>query len=114
VAETHIGWYQPQWLPAHGGRSPAAAMSVMFLKVRASCEASGQPLTSRTRIVYARRLRFDVGMSPRSIPPKLYKYRRFDVFCLRLLTQAEVSYSDPRTFNDPLDCDPTIEVAGQN
>ena len=85
-------------------------MSVMFLKVRASCEASGQPLTSRTRIVYARRLRFDVGMSPRSIPPKLYKYRRFDVFCLRLLTQAEVSYSDPRTFNDPLDCDPTIEV----
>jgi len=75
-------------------------MSVMFLKVRASCEASGQPLTSRTRIVYARRLRFDVGMSPRSIPPKLYKYRRFDVFCLRLLTQAEVSYSDPRTFKD--------------
>ncbi|MBN9559241.1 MAG: DUF2971 domain-containing protein [Alphaproteobacteria bacterium] len=29
---------------------------------------------------------------------------------MRLLTHAEVSYSDPRSFNDPLDCDPTIEV----
>jgi hypothetical protein len=44
------------------------------------------------------------------IPPKLYKYRPFDVFALRLLTQAQVYYSDPRQFNDPLDCDPTIEV----
>jgi hypothetical protein len=44
------------------------------------------------------------------MPRKLYKYRPFNVFCLRLLTHAEVSYSNPRTFNDPLDCDPTIEV----
>lgn len=44
------------------------------------------------------------------VPRKLYKYRSFDVFCLRLLTHAEVIYSDPRLFNDPLDCDPTIEV----
>lgn len=49
-------------------------------------------------------------MSPRSLPRKLYKYRSFDVFCLRLLTHAEVSYCNPRTFNDPLDCDPAIEV----
>ena len=49
-------------------------------------------------------------MSLTSIPRKLYKYRRFDVFCLRLLTNAEIMYSDPRSFNDPLDCDPTIEV----
>ena len=44
------------------------------------------------------------------MPRKLYKYRAFNVFCLRLLTHGEISYSDPRTFNDPLDCDPTIEV----
>lgn len=49
-------------------------------------------------------------MSPRPFPRKLYKYRAFNVFCLRLLTHAEVSFSDPRTFNDPLDCDPTIEI----
>lgn len=46
----------------------------------------------------------------RSVPKKLYKYRPFSVFCLRLLTHGEVSYSDPRSFNDPLDCDPTLEV----
>jgi hypothetical protein len=49
-------------------------------------------------------------MLPRLPPPKLYKYRRFDVYCLRMLTHAEVMFSDPRSFNDPLDCDPTIEV----
>ena len=49
-------------------------------------------------------------MSPRPIPHKLYKYRPFEVFCLRLLTHAKVIYSNTRTFNDPLDCNPTIEV----
>jgi Protein of unknown function (DUF2971) len=49
-------------------------------------------------------------MKPRSIPRKLYKYRPFNVYCLRLLTHAEVIYSNPRCFNDPLDCDPTIHV----
>ena len=49
-------------------------------------------------------------MTPRSSPKKLYKYRPFNVFCLRLLTHGEISYSDPRLFNDPLDCDPTLEV----
>src|SRR3954463_5386229 len=46
----------------------------------------------------------------RGLPKKLYKYRPFNVFYLRLLTHGEISYSDPRLFNDPLDCDPTIEV----
>ena len=49
-------------------------------------------------------------MAIHPVPRKLYKYRPFDVFFLRILTHAEVSYSDPRKFNDPLDCDPTIEV----
>jgi len=49
-------------------------------------------------------------MAPPTLPTKLYKYRPFNVFCLRLLTHGEVSYSDPRSFNDPLDCNPTLEV----
>ncbi len=44
------------------------------------------------------------------MPIKLYKYRTFGVRALRSLTGAEVHYSRPLTFNDPLDCDPTIDV----
>jgi hypothetical protein len=49
-------------------------------------------------------------MSVRSIPAKFYKYRRFEVPCLRVLTHFEIRYSDPRYFNDPLDCNPTITI----
>jgi len=41
---------------------------------------------------------------------KLYKYCSFCVKTLRNLTAAEVFYARPKTFNDPLDCDPTIDV----
>ena len=51
-----------------------------------------------------------ISMKPRRIPRKLYKYRAFNVFSLRSLTEAELHYADPTQFNDPLDCDPTIEV----
>lgn len=44
------------------------------------------------------------------MPMKLYKYREFGVRALRSLTEAEVHYAQPRTFNDPLDCDPTFDV----
>lgn len=44
------------------------------------------------------------------MPNKLYKYRTFGVRALRSLTAAEVHYSRPSTFNDPLDCDPTFDV----
>src|SRR5688572_5972700 len=47
---------------------------------------------------------------PVRIPRRLYKYRRFDAMALRLLSQGEVYYSDPRQFNDPMDCDPSIEI----
>ena len=47
---------------------------------------------------------------PPKLPTKLYKYRSFQVNSLRAITQAEVFYARPSTFNDPLDCDPTIEV----
>jgi hypothetical protein len=44
------------------------------------------------------------------LPKRLYKYRSFNVNSLRLLTEAEIYYSNPRAFNDPLDCNPPIEV----
>lgn len=44
------------------------------------------------------------------MPDKLYKYRPFGVNSLRAITEAEVFYAKPSTFNDPLDCDPTIEM----
>jgi len=55
-------------------------------------------------------VRFHADMFSRHVPRKLYKCRTFNVFCLRLLTHAEVRYSDLRSFNDLLDCDPTFEV----
>lgn len=48
---------------------------------------------------------------PKSQPPKrLYKYRAFNVNTLRLLSEAEVYYADPTSFNDPLDSRPTIQI----
>lgn len=44
------------------------------------------------------------------IPPKkLYKYRCFDEYTLRLFTK-QIYYSKPVDFNDPLDCKPTINI----
>lgn len=44
------------------------------------------------------------------MPDRLYKYRNFNTRCLRSITKAEVYYASPNEFNDPMDCDPTIEV----
>lgn len=44
------------------------------------------------------------------MPNKLYKYRPFGVNTLRAITEAEAFYAKPSTFNDPLDCDPTIDL----
>lgn len=43
------------------------------------------------------------------IPEKLYKYRSFNAYTLSLLCEDEVYYAPPSSFNDPLDCNPTIE-----
>ena len=45
-----------------------------------------------------------------SIPKQLYKYRAFNVNTLRMITEAEIYYADPTTFNDPLDSKPTIQI----
>jgi Protein of unknown function (DUF2971) len=48
---------------------------------------------------------------PKLNPPKrLYKYRAFNVNTLRLLSEAEVYYADPMSFNDPLDSKPSIQI----
>lgn len=44
------------------------------------------------------------------MPDNLYKYRSFGVNALRAITEAEAFYAKPSTFNDPLDCDPTIDM----
>lgn len=44
------------------------------------------------------------------LPRRLYKYRTFNAFTLRLISQGEAYYADPETFNDPLDCRPVIRV----
>lgn len=46
-----------------------------------------------------------VGYPPdlSDIPPVLYKYRNFDEFGWRMLTELEVFFASPRHFNDPLD-----------
>ena len=46
----------------------------------------------------------------KDIPKKLYKYKSFGVHSLRMLSESEVYYSDPKLFNDPLDCKPSITV----
>jgi DUF2971 family protein len=47
-------------------------------------------------------------MATRPLPPKLYKYCSFDIKALRLLSEAEAYYANPKDFNDPLDCDGTV------
>lgn len=48
-------------------------------------------------------------MANRTLPRKLYKYRPFDLYTLRLLSDAESYYANPNIFNDPLDCDGTLK-----
>ena len=43
-----------------------------------------------------------------AVPTKLYKYRKFDVKALNMITDHGLHYADPRKFNDPLDCDLSI------
>lgn len=47
-------------------------------------------------------------------PKKLYKYCPINVWSLRAISEAEVHHSSPALFNDPLDCNPTLEVDVSN
>ncbi|WP_210470118.1 DUF2971 domain-containing protein [Vibrio crassostreae] len=39
---------------------------------------------------------------------KLYKYRKFSEFLVRELCSSKIYFSDPKLFNDPLDCTPVV------
>ncbi|QQC63117.1 DUF2971 domain-containing protein [Paraburkholderia ginsengisoli] len=43
-------------------------------------------------------------------PRRLYKYRSFSTHTLRMVSEAEVFFAKPATFNDPFDCNPTVFV----
>lgn len=43
-----------------------------------------------------------------SIPTSLYKYKSFSVDCFDLLVGDTLYFADPTTFNDPLDCNPSV------
>jgi len=44
-----------------------------------------------------------------TIPKKLYKYRKFDVIALNMIADHGLYFANPRKFNDPLDCELSIE-----
>jgi hypothetical protein len=48
-------------------------------------------------------------MSKSKLPDKLYKYCAFNVNTLQLFTK-KAYYANPASFNDPLDCNPTIKI----
>jgi len=43
------------------------------------------------------------------IPSHLYKYKSFSVDSLDLLVSDSLYFADPTTFNDPLDCNPSLQ-----
>lgn len=49
-----------------------------------------------------------------SKPAKLYKYCPLSIWALRAISEAEVHHTSPSQFNDPLDCNPTLEVDVSN
>lgn len=51
-------------------------------------------------------------MMKKRLPRKLFKYRAFNVNTLTMLTQLEVFYADPKSFNDPFDCDLKLDRSG--
>jgi len=43
-------------------------------------------------------------------PKKVFRYRGFSSLTVDALVRDELFFSDPRLFNDPLDCQPTVEA----
>lgn len=44
------------------------------------------------------------------VPDRLYKYRGFNDYTIEMLTCDRIFYADPSSFNDPLDCKPTVHA----
>ena len=45
-----------------------------------------------------------------TVPGRLYKYRAFGERTVSMLVEDRLHFSDPRTFNDPLDARPYVEI----
>jgi len=43
-------------------------------------------------------------------PKKIYRYLRFSAMTINSLCQDQLHFADPLSFNDPLDCQPIIEI----
>jgi len=50
----------------------------------------------------------------KGVPNRLYKYRAFSSRLLDMLVDDKLYYANPSEFNDPLDCQATIDVTGAN
>ncbi len=46
----------------------------------------------------------------KEVPNRLYKYRHFDDLTLESIVYDMVYFADPRTFNDPLDTRPSLQL----
>lgn len=42
-------------------------------------------------------------------PKKIYRYQQFSAITVDLLCHDNLHFADPATFNDPLDCQPTVK-----
>lgn len=61
--------------------------------------------------VNARILRTKPAMTIKvKYPRKLYKYRDFSARTVELLCHDAIYFADPSSFNDPLDCRPSVEA----
>lgn len=43
-----------------------------------------------------------------NMPTHLYKYKSFSVDSLDLLVSDKLYFANPNSFNDPLDCNPSV------
>ena len=43
-------------------------------------------------------------------PNKIYRYQRFSATTVESLCHDQLHFADPGAFNDPLDCQPTVEL----
>ncbi len=50
-----------------------------------------------------------MGVNMEEKPETFYKYRAFNTAVLESLCHDTIYFSNPRVFNDPLDCNPTLE-----
>ena len=101
------------------GTGSQPASSAFFPDLSNHCYASPTalpPCPSSRKVTYTKfshsRHRVDAqhkAMSPN--PPKtIYRYQRFNVTTVESLCHDTLYFANPAAFNDPLDCQPTIDA----